>query len=314
MTRVRPVKETNFLTLSCGRELCYAEYGDPQGRPLLFFHGWPSSRLQGYALDEVCREHGVRLVAPDRPGVGQSELQPERALQDWPEVVAELADHLKWDRFLVIGVSGGGPYAVATAAAFPERVERAAVVCGAPPLANFPDRSAMMWPYRALLAIRPRAPFLIPAVLKVSNWISQYPVNEPPMSWAMRWTSPADRKAMLQQENFEMVTRSFREGIAPGMKGVTIDGDIYTSDWGIDFSKITVPIEFWHGDEDRNIPFSMVKEYASWIPSAEAHYLPGEGHYSMIESAPRKVIPHLLAAVAQGENQESLEVATSLAS
>lgn len=310
-TSVLAVKETNFMTLACGRELCYAEYGDPAGRPLMYFHGWPSSRLQGFPLDEVCKEYGVRLIAPDRPGVGKSDLQPERALQDWPEVVAELADYLKWDQFLVIGVSGGGPYAVATAAAFPERVERAAVVCGAPPLASFPDRSAMMWPYRALLAIRPRAPFLIPALLEFSNWVSKYPVNKPPMSWAMKWTSPADRKAMENQENFEVVTRSFREGISPGMKGITIDGDIYTSDWGIDFEKITVPIEFWHGDEDRNIPFEMVKEYASWIPSAEPHFLTGEGHYSMIDCAPREVVPHLLAAIRESESEAPVKAAAN---
>lgn len=299
------------MTLACGRELCYAEYGDPEGQPLLYFHGWPSSRLQGRPLHERCLQEGVRLVAPDRPGIGKSDLQPNRVLQDWAEVVAELTAHLGWEEFLVIGVSGGGPYAVATAAAFPERVKRAAVVCGAPPLANFPDRSAMMWPYRALLTIRPHAPFLIPAVLKFSNWVSQYPVDKPPMSWAMKWTPSADREAMARQENFDVVTRSFREGIAPGMEGVTIDGDIYTSDWDLDFSQITVPIEFWHGDEDRNIPFEMVKEYSSWIPTAEPHFLPGEGHYSMIERTPREVLPHLLAATEAGPVSEEAQGATS---
>jgi pimeloyl-ACP methyl ester carboxylesterase len=85
------------------------------------------------------------------------------------------------------------------------------------------------------------------------------------------------------------------------MKGVTIDGDIYTSEWGTDFGEIRVPMEFWHGDEDRNIPFEMVKEYVSWIPTAETHFLEGEGHYSMIGRTSREVVPSLLAGAPRGE-------------
>ncbi|MBK1832918.1 alpha/beta fold hydrolase [Roseibacillus ishigakijimensis] len=287
------MNETNFLTLSSGRRLCYAEYGDPQGRPLMYFHGWPSSRLQAAALHELCVEKGVRLIAPDRPGVGKSELQPGRTLRDWPPLVIELADSLGWDKFSVMGVSGGGPYAVVAAAGLPGRVEQTAVVCGAPPLAKFPDRSAMMWPYRALLRIRPHAPFLIPGILRASHWISQFPPEKAPMSWVMRWTAQADREALQGAESFETVTRSFREGISAGTAGVQIDGDVYTDDWGLDFSQITVPIEFWHGEEDRNIPFAMVKEYASWIPGARTRYFPGEGHYSIIARSNEGVLESL---------------------
>ena len=287
-----PVQETNFLTLKSGRQLCYGDYGDPNGRPVMYFHGWPSSRLQGFVMEELCLEKGIRLIAPDRPGVGKSDLEPNRKLMDWPPLVEALADHIGWKKFAVMGVSGGGPYAVAAAAALPERVEQAAVVCGAPPLAKFPDRSEMMWPYRALLRIRPYAPFLIPGILKMSHWISQYPPDEPPMSWVMKWTSDADREAMGESD-FELVTRSFREGISPGTAGVQLDGDVYTSDWGIDFEKISVPIEFWHGEEDKNIPYSMVKEYASWIPHSKMHSFPGEGHYSIIARSPKKVLESL---------------------
>jgi pimeloyl-ACP methyl ester carboxylesterase len=288
------VNETNFLTLKSGRQLCYGDYGDPNGQPVMYFHGWPSSRLQGFVLHDLCLEKGVHLIAPDRPGVGKSDLQPGRNLMDWPPVVAELAQHVGWDRFAVMGVSGGGPYAVAAAAALPDNVEQAAVVCGAPPLARFPDRSEMMWPYRALLRIRPHAPFLIPGILKMSHWISEYPVDEPPMSWVMKWTADADREA-LGESDFELVTRSFREGISAGTKGVQTDGDVYTSEWGLDFGKIEVPISFWHGEEDKNIPYSMVKEYASWIPTAEMHSFPGEGHYSIIARSPAMVLESLVA-------------------
>lgn len=264
----------------------------------MYFHGWPSSRLQGAQLHQTCLERKIRLIAPDRPGMGKSDFQPDRTLRDWAVDVAELADHLGWEQFSVMGVSGGGPYAVAVAALLPERVSEASVICGAPPLARFPDRSAMMWPYRALLNIRPRAPFLIPGVLKVSEWISQCPPHCPPMSWVLQWTAAADRDALQGSESFETVTRSFREGISAGTRGVQLDGDIYTSEWEIDFQNIRVPISFWHGEDDKNIPFAMVKEYASWIPTAEMHSFPGEGHYSIIASAPRLVLDDLVKAKA----------------
>lgn len=286
------MNERCFLSLQSGRRICYAEYGDPHGRPVMYFHGWPSSRLQAAALEELCLQKKIHLIAPDRPGVGQSDWQPDRSLLDWPPVVEELANHLGWGRFAVMGVSGGGPYAVVAAAAMPERVEQAAVVCGAPPLAKFPDRSEMMWPYRTLLKIRPHAPFLIPGILKMSHWLSQYPADEPPMSWILKCTSEADQEA-LGEGSFEAVTRSFREGISAGTKGVQLDGDIYTSDWGIDFEKISVPVQFWHGEEDKNIPYAMVKEYAGWIPTAKMHSFPGEGHYSIIARSPEYVLEEL---------------------
>ncbi len=297
LATLRVVRETNFLTLKSGKKLCYGDYGNPEGQPLMYFHGWPSSRLQGFVLHELCVQKGIRLIAPDRPGVGKSDWQEARTLMDWPSVVQELAEHLSWDAFSVMGVSGGGPYAVATAAALPEMVTQAAVVCGAPPLARFSDRSEMMWPYRVLLRIRPFAPFLIPGILKMSHWISQYPPDEPPMSWVMKWTADADREA-LGESDFELITRSFREGISAGTRGVQADGDIYTSRWGLDFEKIKVPISFWHGEEDKNIPFSMVKEYASWIPTAEMHSFPGEGHYSIIARSPKLVLDSLVGGVA----------------
>ena len=288
------MKESNYLTLKSGRQLCFADYGDPEGRPLMYFHGWPSSRLQACGIHEQCLQRGICLIAPDRPGVGQSDWQEERTLLDWPSIVEELAAHVGWDRFAVMGVSGGGPYAIAAASALPDRVEQAAVVCGAPPLARFPDRSEMMLPYRVLLRIRPYAPFLIPGILKVSHWISQYPPNEPPMSWVMKWTADADREA-LGEGDFEQVTRSFREGLSAGTKGVQADGDIYSSEWEIDFESIKVPISFWHGEDDQNIPFSMVKTYASWIPTAEMHSFPDEGHYSIIQRSPAMVLDSLQA-------------------
>ena len=104
------------LTLSSGLRLCYAEFGDPEGVPTFYFHGWPCSRLHAWTMHEAALKQGIRLICPDRPGLGLSDDHPERQLLDWPPVVEELANHLGWEKFHIIGVSGGGPYALVCAA------------------------------------------------------------------------------------------------------------------------------------------------------------------------------------------------------
>lgn len=282
------------MTLQSGLQLCYAEYGDPSGKPLLYFHGWPSSRLQAKIIHDLCLNLGVRLIAPDRPGMGQSDFQAGRTLRDWPATVKELADHLGLDAFPVMGVSGGGPYALAMAAWAPERVTRTGVVCGAPPLASFQDRSEMMWPYRALMAIRPHAPWALNPILRASGLIAKCPPHRPPLSWVMKWTASEDQQVLMENKAMYDVTLSFKEGISRGLRGVQLEGDIYTADWEMDFTAIKAPVDFWHGTKDRNIPFNMVKEYASWIPTARTFYFDNEGHYSIAVRRAEATITNLM--------------------
>lgn len=295
------MKETCFFKTKQGVRICYGDYGDPHGVPVMYFHGWPSSRLQGRQIHEVAVEKGIRLIAPDRPGIGQSDFVEGRVLKDWPQVVNDLADHVGWERFGVMGVSGGGPYALAAARWLPERVTRADVICGAVPLAKFPDRREMMWPYRTLLAIRPRVPWLIPSVLKLSRKISECPPEQPPMSLILKCTAEADREMILSKGCFADLTRSFREGLAQGARGVQWDGDVYTSDWELDFENIEIPVGLWHGSEDKNIPFAMVKTYADWIPKVERHFFEGEGHYSVAMGYAAEVLEGLRGSVEQEE-------------
>jgi pimeloyl-ACP methyl ester carboxylesterase len=105
------------IKLGDGRALAYAEYGDPVGRPVFYFHGFPGSRLEAALADSAASSVSMRLVAVDRPGYGRSDFKPRRRILDWPEDVSELARELAIDRFSVLGVSGGGPYGIPSARA-----------------------------------------------------------------------------------------------------------------------------------------------------------------------------------------------------
>src|SRR5512135_3671545 len=114
-----------------GRSLAYAEYGAPDGKPVLYFHGLSGSRLEPAMLgsDEM-KKAGIRLIAPDRPGMGGSDFQPGRGFSDWPRDIACLADMMGLGRFGVFGVSGGGGYVSACTCMIPERLTGAVIASG----------------------------------------------------------------------------------------------------------------------------------------------------------------------------------------
>ncbi len=99
--------EAKHLRLSDGRRLAYQEYGDPDGSPALFFHGWIGSRLDFAPNDEMARSLGVRVIALDRPGCGESDFKGDRQLLDWPKDVSEAADNLGFGQFAVCGQNLG---------------------------------------------------------------------------------------------------------------------------------------------------------------------------------------------------------------
>ena len=125
------MKTDNQITLPDGRRLAYAEFGKPDGYPVLYFHGSPASRLEPMLIgDEAFNRFGLRVIAPDRPGMGQSDFQPKRGFSDWPADVTALADVLGLDRFSILGNSGGGGYAAVCTAKIPERLRAVVIVSG----------------------------------------------------------------------------------------------------------------------------------------------------------------------------------------
>lgn len=264
-----------------GRQLGFASYGDPQGRPLFYFHGWPSSRYQGVLVHEGALARGLHVIAPDRPGIGLSDSLPERSFAAWPTDVAALADALDIDRFAILGVSGGGPYALATAAALPERVTATAVVCGAPPFADPADRRHMHWVYRTLAGLKSLRRAATPVALGASRWMISRGRERAPMSWLMRSVPTRDRQAISQEGCWQGVTRSYLEAIRHGTATVLQEGELYLEPWDFSPEDIRVPIAFWHGTADQNLPYAVARRLAARVPAAEGHWPEGEGHYSL---------------------------------
>ena len=275
------MKEEETARLADGRILGYADYGDPGGSPVFYFHGWPSSRYQGKLLHEEAAERQLRIIAPDRPGVGLSDPIPGRTFGSWPTDVAMFADALGIDRFQIYGISGGGPYTLATAAALPERVISAAIVCGAPPFGDPTDRANMHWAYRTLARLEGLRKAMTPPLIKASRWMIHRGADRPPMSWMMKSVPASDREAIQDVGCWESVTRSYLEAVRTGAEHVLTEGELYLEPWDFSPENIRVPTAFWHGLADKNLPCDVAKKLAARVANSEGHWIEGEGHYSL---------------------------------
>src|SRR5437773_3894816 len=192
----------NLIKLQNGAVIAFEEYGDANGEPVIFCHGWPSSRIMARLTDDPARDLGIRIISPDRPGISGSSLQPDRKLTDWPRLVERITDHLAIYDFRMLAISGGAPYAYATAAAMPERVRAIAIVGGAPPIAEVSDTNALLPLYRWMLALYRTRPRLLRRLFYLARPILSLrpPVRLRPLVLKMLLLRPCDAESLRTQQ------------------------------------------------------------------------------------------------------------------
>ncbi|HJS19113.1 MAG TPA: alpha/beta hydrolase [Anaerolineales bacterium] len=268
-------------TLSDGRQLAWAEYGDPLGKAVFFFHGAPGSRLF-HPPDEVTRRMGVRLVCIDRPGYGGSTFQPQRRLLDWPEDVASLADELEIDSFILAGHSAGAPHALACAYRLPQRVTAVGVLSGAGPvdLPGAVDGLARVnW-----LGFRFGRYVPWPLLHGLTRmFFGRYAAD--PSASMLRNTGArlnGDEQILASPEVREICLQSDVEACRQGLKGFAWDVRLITRAWGFPLEEIQVPVHLWHGTADTSTSIRMAQAVMERLPQCSARIYEGEGHMLLI--------------------------------
>jgi len=272
----RVVEEPRTVSLRDGRQLGYAEVGDPDGEPLVFHHGFPNSRVLAAWVDEVATDHGVRVIAPERPGFGVSDPAPDRALTDWPADVADLADALDIDSFSVFGISGGSPYTAVTAALLGEHVERAGITSGLAPMASVGLRDRL-WYYTARY-LPPVSKLAIRGIVRSARsdreeFLEGLADRAAPADEAL-WTGPIGR--VIHASALEAARHH-------GLDPLVTETAIYGSPWGFDLGSIDVPLGLWYGKADVIVPPEMGLYLAEHVPTAESHVYPDLDHLSTFE-------------------------------
>ncbi|MGI8820214.1 MAG: alpha/beta fold hydrolase [Chthoniobacterales bacterium] len=264
-----------------GGQIAYDEYGDPAGQPVIFCHGWPSSRSMAQLTHEAALAVGARIISPDRPGISGSTFQAERKLLDWPAVARALADHLALPRFHLLAISGGAPYAYATAYALPQRVAAVAVASGAPPIAELRDHSGLLRLYRWMLALRAREPRVVRAMFHAAR---PFASMRPPLRWRpllLRLLQPCDADVLRDRVAFEACFESSRRAWRRSAAGVMADAEIYAEPWGFPLEEVRTPVHLWHGTKDRTFSFRLAEEIAQRLPECRLRLVEGAGHYSL---------------------------------
>jgi pimeloyl-ACP methyl ester carboxylesterase len=269
------------LTLSSGRRLGWAEYGDAGGRPVLAFHGLPGSRRQRHPDDGIARSLGARMLHFERPGFGISDAAPGRTLAGWAADVAESCDLLGVEAIRIAGVSGGGPYALACAALLARRVERVAFISGVGPARAM--RSGGYSPLVRLgFALAPRGAWTIRPFAALAGAVAR---RLPERYFELLGTglNATDRRVFARGEIREMFAEDMREAFAQSGQAMADDLALIALPWGFDAGLIRAPLGIWHGTEDRIVPLAAAQAVAENVPRAELHVLPGEGHFLVFE-------------------------------
>jgi pimeloyl-ACP methyl ester carboxylesterase len=246
----------------------------------MYFHGAPTSRLDLVGLEEAFDSLDVTVVSPDRPGYGGSSPQPGRGLSDWPADVAELADHLGFNRFAVIGMSSGGPYAAVCAASLPDRLSGAGIVAGV---------TDMSWPsawdgyYQSEATVMRLAD-----ESAATDWyVQHYGADGSRFFDETGDLAPADAAMFEDQDTaagfLATMTEAFRQGVGGLAQDITIQG----RGWPFDPAAISVPVTVLHGEADTLVPIAHGRHTAEVIPTATLSTFPDHGHLSIMSEIPR---------------------------
>jgi pimeloyl-ACP methyl ester carboxylesterase len=271
-----------LLQLKDGRSLAWGCYGDPLGRPLYVFHGFPGCRLQAALLREQAAAAGVLLVAPERPGFGRSTPQPRRSILGWAADVAQLADHLGHARFGIAGISCGGPYALACAHQMPSRVSWVGLVAGIGPMDAPAIRKGQMPLLRAMFALARINPWLASPVLALDALMFRRDAGRALRQLAGMMVEP-DRRLLAEQPRVAAeFAASLAEAYHQGLAGVLREAQLIGSPRGYALEDIRVPVRVYQSGIDRNVPPAMGEYMAQRLPQGQLRLYPGEGHLSIL--------------------------------
>ena len=253
------MNELSTCTLRDGRQYAWAEYGDPDGLPVLFLHGTPGGRLGVAHHHERYVRQGLHVISPERAGYGASDPAPGRSLTDSAIDVTDLLDARGLGPVFVVGGSGGGPHALAFAAAAPERIRAVGVLAGAAPLLP-EDMSQLVGVNQEIVSFLDRPDELRGYLEQLRTGLLEQGLAgllpDAPESDRAQWIRYADA-----------LRRTTASALAPGIQGLFDDYPaIFGARWAFDPADVKAPVVWAHGRDDRNVPLAAAKRAAGQLP------------------------------------------------
>lgn len=276
-TKHSEVRDGLGVKLSDGRTLGFAEFGDPRGKPLLYFHGGISCRLDIAFAAPRCAERGIRIIAPDRPGTGLSDRLPNRNLLDWAQDVEEFLDILELDKVALFGWSLGSAYVFPCAHRMPDRFTNIATV-GSCAMFDSPTYIEEMGLYidRFLIQCPPSFRWMLRSFLVLLGKAPAHMLKNEAEKEVSR--SPSDL-AVVRAMSYSELTSLLYGSLFQGGDGIIDDYWAVRESWGFSPSEIGIDMTLFHGDEDTIAPLSGATRMSELIPGARLVNVPDAGHF-----------------------------------
>ena len=281
------------VTRPDGRTVAYATWGDPDGRPLLQIHGTPGSRLSRSPHPEDYLRARAHVATFDRPGYGQSTAQRDRTILSAVDDGLAVADALGWERFSVLGISGGGPHALGFGVRAPERIVRLGIAVGGTPSELVDPADLIEHNREGLRRVREEGresleEFMAPiAEALAADTMAAFDA-------AMADAPEPDREWMARPEVRATLIEGIGEGFANGPHGWFDDAWLLSTDWGFALADVVPPVYLWYGELDRNVPINAVRKMTAELHVAAFELIPGKGHFGWLEQE-EQVLGTLLA-------------------
>jgi pimeloyl-ACP methyl ester carboxylesterase len=281
-----PPRLEGAYQLADGRRIGFCEYGTADGEPILWFHGTPGGSRQIAPVGRrAAGAMGIRLIALDRPGIGASTAHVYRNVLGWADDVESILDGLGIDRYAVVALSGGGPYALACAARHPRRLTGAAILGGVAPTVG-PDRIG-----GGLVGVlRSTAPLLMATRVPAGRALHLFVRASRPVSGQVfelfkaispegdqRVFSDPDMKAMFIED---ILVGTRNQAVAP-----ILDLVQFSRDWGFRLGDITIPVRLWQGDADHIVPVEHARHLAARLPDSQLRIRLAESHLGVMAAA-----------------------------
>ena len=287
------------VTLQDGRSLGYVCYGHLSGPAIFFFHGMPGSRFQGEFLHATAQKLGARVISVDRPGMGLSTFQPNRKLLDWPADIAQLAGHLKLSQYSVLGVSGGGPYAMACAETLPRKeLVGVGVVAGVGPWAL--GTKGLPLGKRIMLWLCWIAPWLGNMIY---DWMVGNAASDPDpevLRTKILELSPRlpehDRVFLCDEEALRIFLKGVRESYVQGSKGNASELPLLLAPWGFELEDLSFEgVKLWYGTRDEYL--NMGRMMATRLKGAVLKEFVGDSHITIVSNHIDEILKDMLESM-----------------
>jgi len=272
------VPADQVLRLADDRVIGFVDYGPGDATPVLWCHGAPGSRFEPAWLQRAATAAGLRIVAMDRPGYGLSTPQPGRGIGDGARDVLLLAEHLRVERFVTVGVSTGGVYALATAARAPDRVIAALMCCAVGDMSWPPGRATMHGPQvHAVWDAPDRVAAMAAATDAYGDGFSKLLGGG--MSGVL---APSDEDMFADSAWMSAAMNGFSAMSTFGMAGYVDDRIADGRGWGeLDLHAIACPVTVLHGELDRIVDVMQARHTADAVPNARLVVVADAGHFSI---------------------------------